>query len=394
MGEDLLRTETSIKTEKEAVSQWSEEPACQIKEETARLNTEELLISHQEVIPEKNIAPHPWRRYFARTFDLFGYSIIWIFIQQLILRWDLTAYSIIDTLVGSYVSCGLMLLLEPILLSSLGTTPGKWILGLVVRDSQGRKLTYRVALNRVLELFGKGMGFNIPIYSIVRLVSSYRDCEKGEIMWWDDGITYEVKGNLGLRSVAYVAFHIVMFFLVILIALQTYMPINRGDLTAKEFYENCNQQMKFLGVEYGKTLGEDGKWIDNNESFYIEYFGIELPTYELTLENGLVKEVKIETESQNGFGGAIENNADMAVGILSFVAAQKEINCISLHTKGVLDQLKKSFENYEMEVAGVKITNHVEYRGYELLDNVGGQVLFPIDGEELYFKRVFKMEKI
>lgn len=362
-------------------------------EAVTQTSAEDMVVANGEMEPKKNIAPHPWRRYFARMLDLFIYVVIWTFFQLLILRWNLTAHPFLDTLVGSYISCGFMILFEPILLATLGTTPGKWILGLVVRDSYGKKLTYSAGLARVLELFVKGLGFNLPIYSIVRLVISYGNCKKGEIMWWDDGITYEIKGNLTVRTIGFVASHIVLSLIALLMAFQAYLPANRGDLTAKEFYENCNQQIKFIGIEYGKTLGDDGRWKEKNENSYIEFFGGALPNYELTLEDGVVKGVTIEVEGKDAYLIPQESNAAIIIGVLSFVGAQKEINCINLQTSGVLKQLRKSCEDYEMEVAGVKITNRVEYRGYELYDNGDDVFLFPIEGEEQYFKNTFVMEK-
>jgi DNA-binding transcriptional MerR regulator len=93
-------------------------------------------------------APHPWRRYFARTLDLFIYSAIWIAVCALIFRVNPGSRDF-NQLLNFLVPHGLTFIAEPILLSTLGATPGKWIFGLFVRNAAGGKLTFWQAWDRL-----------------------------------------------------------------------------------------------------------------------------------------------------------------------------------------------------------------------------------------------------
>ena len=39
---------------------------------------------------EKSVLKHPWIRYFARTLDLSLYSVVWAFVQRILLRWHIS----------------------------------------------------------------------------------------------------------------------------------------------------------------------------------------------------------------------------------------------------------------------------------------------------------------
>ena len=79
---------------------------------------------------------------------------------------DVPIMETMDTFVGILM----MYLLEPILLSKFGTTPGKWLLGLSVRDYDGNLLTLDTARTRTWNALWRGMGLGIPVYDIYRLV--------------------------------------------------------------------------------------------------------------------------------------------------------------------------------------------------------------------------------
>ncbi|WP_295630173.1 MerR family transcriptional regulator [uncultured Intestinimonas sp.] len=108
-------------------------------------------------------APYPWRRFLARQLDRSLLSLLFSAVLSLVLRrrlgeglpWDLFE---------TYLLWGIQFLVEPLLLSTWGTTPGKWIFGLQVRSSDGRKLTFGEAQSRLWGLFRYGEGYGIPFY--------------------------------------------------------------------------------------------------------------------------------------------------------------------------------------------------------------------------------------
>ncbi|NMA24286.1 MAG: RDD family protein [Clostridiales bacterium] len=118
---------------------------------------------------------HPWRRFLARQLDNEIYFIIWFAVSMLALRWN-TGRGLFVILLEAYITFFLMLLFEPLLLCTLGTTPGKWIFGLRVRDDRGGKLTYSSALLRTWRVFHYGYGFGIPFYNLYRNYKCYKIC--------------------------------------------------------------------------------------------------------------------------------------------------------------------------------------------------------------------------
>jgi len=117
-------------------------------------------------IAEEFIMPsqvYPWRRYWARIFNITFIMPIYIFIIALFspgLNYTITR---MDNFIG-----GILLLLfyliffEPMMLSSFGTTPGKALLGIKIRALSGKKISYITGMKRgsLLWLNGIGMGIS------------------------------------------------------------------------------------------------------------------------------------------------------------------------------------------------------------------------------------------
>lgn len=349
----------------------------------------------KECIPIENddllAVQNPWRRNFARALDIAVYSIIWTAFSHLILRWNPQA-SFMGNLIDTYCACGIMLLIEPLLLSSLGTTLGKSVLGLSIRDVNGRKLTFGQAFQRTWGVFGKGMGYNIPIYNIVREVKSYNACKNLETMVWDEGIIYRVKDKKIIRIFVYITLTITALVLSVLILLQAQMPIHRGNITPKQYYENCNDFLSYSGINYGKHLNNEGDWVDNASSGVgnIVINQQMLAKNKLTVSKGCVIGVKIEVETKTGeWITGYSNQKYMA--IISFLAAQKKMNCINLYRSSILKRINNEFQNYSFVKAGVRVTNKVEYSGYEAINN---HYLISTKGQPSYFHMIFTMEKV
>ena len=350
--------------------------------------TEEFTIFKdvERTIEQKKV-PHPWLRYFARSLDLSLYSVILLAITLLVLRWS-PQNEFLSNMLNTYIACGLMLLIEPILLSTFGTTFGKWVFGLVLRDMDGAKLKYKQAIRRTLGMFG--MGYNIPVYNIVRSIKSYGECKEGKMLSWDEDIHYTLKDKKIIRPLGFIVISTAIFLLVFLVSGQGQMPKHRGNITAEQYFENCNDIMEYNHIDFGRHLNEQGKWVDKgiNEHFVINIFLQQLPEHILTITDGRVTGVKLEVETTTAklIGGY---KTHLYIAVLSFVAAQDEMNCIRLQRSNIFEKLGNGLENRSFSEAGIKITNKVEYRGYEDAE----RYLIPIVGKEQYFHMIFTMEK-
>ena len=112
---------------------------------------------------------YPWRRFFARWLDLFLYGTLWSAFGLLVLRFNPPGNLFIN-LLSMYRDYVTMLVLEPLLLSTWGYTPGKWIFGLQVKDPYGKKLGWTAAMSRTWLVFAKGEGYGIPFITFTATI--------------------------------------------------------------------------------------------------------------------------------------------------------------------------------------------------------------------------------
>ena len=112
------------------------------------------------VPPEDRVEPTacPWRRYFARTFDL---ALIGLLSQAVLA----VAFRLNVARIGNFADWGLGLLhwailifAEAFLLSRFSTSLGKWILGIRILHISGRKLSFAEGLSRTGMVFVYGEG--------------------------------------------------------------------------------------------------------------------------------------------------------------------------------------------------------------------------------------------
>ncbi len=119
----------------------------------------------------------PWRRYWARSFDLSLYStVLSLLLYDFIHREGISALLILPS----------MLFIEPLLLSLLGTTPGKAIFGIQVTDLDGSRLDYQTALDRTWTVMWEGMAMNIPLVRLYFQYKSLQTVEQDYPLSWED----------------------------------------------------------------------------------------------------------------------------------------------------------------------------------------------------------------
>ncbi len=336
----------------------------------------------------QNIVPHPWRRYFARTLDMSIYGIIVTSFFLLVVRWD-TAGDGFASLVEIAFSRLLMILIEPILLSKLGTTPGKWIFGLELRDNRGNKITYSDGLWRVFNVLKTGMGFSIPLYNIYRLIKSYNTCNDQNEMLWDQDFTYLIKDKKSTRVVGYIGSWLLIIAISIFIGVQAQLPINRGDITTIEYYENCNDFMTFYKMDNGMEVNNLGEWIDNTPAGTFVFNQTAPPKHQIIYNNGQIQKVVIEIELKNE--NVISNYQDhLLMAYFSLVGAEKSLNGMNLFDNQIVEYFNDNLNDFEFVKAGYRISNLVEYEGYQ----EAGRYLFPKEDTEQYFYLMFVIERI
>lgn len=135
----------------------------------------------------------PWIRWAARIFDinLFGFSI-----GILLGFLSPSALDKIPDRVFSVLLIALYVFVEPLMLCSWGTTPGKAILKIRLRRQHGLMLSYAQAFNRSASVWSKGLGCGIPLISLIFLSRSYNRLVEDGITQWDRDGNFSVSHQI------------------------------------------------------------------------------------------------------------------------------------------------------------------------------------------------------
>jgi len=172
------------------------------------------IIKQAEKVQEEVVSQvRPWIRYWARLFDIFIFSLFLGFVLGII------APSVLD--IPEVFLTMLILVIwafqESILFSNWGTTPGKWLLRIKLRDNMGKKLTFSNALNRSFSVWFRGLGMGVPIVTVITLIVAHGKLKQEGITTWDREGGYVVTHDkIGvLRSIVTISFFIVFFLLII-----------------------------------------------------------------------------------------------------------------------------------------------------------------------------------
>ncbi len=339
---------------------------------------------------------HPWRRYFARMLDIFIYTCIWSAVLIFLLHVSMVRRGSLWDLFDTFVAVGMMLFIEPLLLNKFGTTLGKALFGLRIETSSGEKLSYKAGLDRTWHVIGAGMGYNIPIYSLVRLWKSYKLCQTETIQPWDRYCAYSIKDTKWYRGLGYIVANMALIGVLIVMMVSQLLPPNRGDLTTSEFIENHNYYAHYFGIEFGnKFLGKNGEWVENagDSTVTINLGNREMPQYVFTLENDAVKAVSFNVVMEEPDELLYSYDVHMLLASLAYAGAQDEMKLFSELQERIANQISDhTFEDFHFTEAGIKFDCDVEYRGYM---NTSSNVLILEDNASSpYFSIKFSMRQI
>lgn len=143
--------------------------------EPEEVNAEQA--SDSAVKPRSYIA----RRFWARWLDLTAYGSLWWLAMYFSGRDIGAALNNVWVLLPMYVP---WFVLESWLLHKYGTTPGKWLMGLRVRNEDGSLLTLSAAIKRSLRVLVSGIGFGWQFLSaICQLMSWFTTRRIGKPIW-------------------------------------------------------------------------------------------------------------------------------------------------------------------------------------------------------------------
>ncbi|WP_270880859.1 RDD family protein [Paenibacillus aestuarii] len=134
----------------------------------------------------KNLANNvarPWTRYWARGLDM----LILAFLLGILMNILPTIFfnTRFEGLFLGIMTLMLSIPFEACLLKLWGTTPGKWILGIRIRDLEGQKPKFSKALQRSVLVWWRGQGAGLPIVSLIFHLRGYQQLkyDLGKTTW-------------------------------------------------------------------------------------------------------------------------------------------------------------------------------------------------------------------
>ncbi|MBI3609845.1 MAG: RDD family protein [Nitrospirae bacterium] len=188
------------------------------------LSPEPAQTTHASDIPQVR----PWIRFWARQIDitlaslnmgfLFGglvfLGIIPAPLVQPILNFATNLSPRFSDILSIMLTVLVWIPIEASLLSRWGTTPGKWLLNITLRDPEGRKLIFPAAFKRGVWVWWRGMGAGFPIVSFFTLCAAFGDLTsaEGKTTWDRDGGFVISHGKIGFLRGALLTAFVVFFF--------------------------------------------------------------------------------------------------------------------------------------------------------------------------------------
>ena len=328
------------------------------------LSTQQSAIWKEDTLPKLKEFE---RRFFARMLDLAIYGTLWAAVLALIFNInpnrDMPIMELLDTFVGILM----MYLLEPILLSKFGTTPGKWLLGLSVRDFDGNLLTLDTARTRTWNALWRGMGLGIPPYDIYRLVKCYWDPDQ-DFVWEEDSVLI-LQDKKSWRIAAYIGGWAATVGVTALIFILALVPTYRGDITVKEFCRNYNAYADFYNYGFPDYLDDEGKWKEKPQSgngTWVLSFRAQ-PEYQFTCDNnGNITSIQYSekrTNSENSL--SVNHQIELVFALRSFVGAQKDCGIYSGALEDIMQRIAEyPEESFVEELHGVRVTYELSQSGW------------------------------
>jgi RDD family len=155
----------------------------------------------------------PWVRYCARMFDILlflfsGGILIGILASHVLERVNDLALGLFLVFVWVFI--------EALLLSMVGTTPGKWLCNVQLTLKSGATIPYSAALSRSLKVWWRGLGIGFPLVSLITLAIAHGELRRNSVTSWDkEGGFIVGHGKVGVGRALVAIFFLVVFVVLI-----------------------------------------------------------------------------------------------------------------------------------------------------------------------------------
>ena len=315
-----------------------------------------------EQVPDTDAVSFQRREYwrlFARCFDLGLYYfigiavLVWGFHIQIGVQGNGRAAVLLC--LESVIAVVLMLAVEPLMLSSWGTTPGKWLLGMGITGLDGEKLSYGEAARRTWQVVLHGMGLNIPFLNLYCLWRSDNKLMAGEELVWERDSVQHHRAKEGQTAKYF--FRLAVAALAIaagstsLRTVQTDVVVHTPNLTVARFAENYNS----LGGGEPALL-EDGTDVNDGrrEPLNLQY----------EVRDGRLAGVRMEVHRSGKDIEAYDFYTERGRMVRAFAGALEQYGAMGDKAGRVARRMEKEpFESLEEEVNGVRVSTRFTLSG-------------------------------
>ncbi|WP_412754882.1 RDD family protein [Legionella donaldsonii] len=127
-------------------------------------------------------AVRPWTRFMARMIDNTLFTILFGWILVFLVPAFMEGIN--DTIFG-FLSLVAWIFAETLLLITLGSTFGKWLLRIQIIPNDGQRPTLPHAFKRSVKVWFFGLAMGIPFINLFTLISAHSNLSKNRITSWD-----------------------------------------------------------------------------------------------------------------------------------------------------------------------------------------------------------------
>lgn len=179
-------------------------------DETPTIEVGERKVAYTRETDEGYIRPRPWIRFWARMIDYSLLYLIFTFISSYLGALFLPVQPLFGMLI-----LFIWIFVETLLIITWGTTPGKWLLCITLRNEFQHKLSFSDALNRSFSVWWLGMGAGLPIVFLITVIVAAVKLSNTGMTSWDRRSNYRVfHGKIGmLRSIIAILYFICYIWL-------------------------------------------------------------------------------------------------------------------------------------------------------------------------------------
>ena len=138
------------------------------------------------ILAEEEVSSlHPWRRYFARMFDLYFFQLSFFLFLGVAFPKVFEGSDKGSDLLYSIFGAAAYAIFEGFCLNVFGTSLGKRLYGIKLSRTEEDGLSLPVSFKRSFAVWVRGLGFGIPIVTLFTLNAAYQTLKREKQTSWD-----------------------------------------------------------------------------------------------------------------------------------------------------------------------------------------------------------------